>query len=365
MFTPDELARFQRHFTLPEIGPTGQARLRSSAVLVVGAGGLGSPCLLYLAAAGVGRIRVVDPDRVDLSNLQRQIVHGVADIGRWKVESAADRLRALDPAVHVEAVQAALSPGNVHDLLLGCQLVIDATDDPAVRYTIDDACAQAGLPWVYASIHRLEGQICVFDPQTGPGYRDLFPVPPPPALAPSCASAGVLGALPGVLGAMQAARAVRVLLYGPGDLAGRLHLVDPWNMVFHEIRVQRGHRPIPAVQAPVVAWRRLSPRALAAVQPPPRTLDLREQVEIDADPCPFPAERCSPEVAGHQVDSPGPLLLVCQSGRRSSRVAAALVAAGRAGDLTWELDGGLRAWKAASADPTWEGWRRASPANPR
>ena len=238
-FSPLELQRYARHLALPGIGLEGQRRLRDASVLVVGAGGLGSPAALYLAAAGVGRIGIVDFDLVDASNLQRQVLHATADVGRPKVESAAERLRGLNPFVAVEMHQLQLDAGNAGALVARYDIVIDGTDNFAARYVLSDACVRAGRPCVHASIHRFEGQATLLVADGAPCYRCLFREPPPPGTAPSCAEAGVFGVLPGILGTIQAAEAIK-LITGVGDtLAGRLLLVDVARMRFQTVALRR------------------------------------------------------------------------------------------------------------------------------
>jgi adenylyltransferase/sulfurtransferase len=238
-FTPDELRRYGRHLSLPEFGVEGQRRLKRGSVLVVGAGGLGSPVALYLAAAGVGRVGLVDADRVDLSNLQRQLLHGTADVGRPKVDSARDRLADVNPHVAVDAHDAALTRANALDLIARYDVVVDASDNFPTRYLVNDACVLAGRPLVHGSVSRFEGQASVFATPDGPCYRCLFPEPPEPGSVRSCADAGVLGVLPGLVGMIQATEAVK-LLAGIGEtLAGRLLLLDALGMRFRTIALRR------------------------------------------------------------------------------------------------------------------------------
>jgi adenylyltransferase/sulfurtransferase len=234
-----ELRRYARHLLLPEVGLEGQKKLKAARVLAVGAGGLGSPLALYLAAAGVGTLGVVDFDFVDESNLQRQILFGVADVGRAKPEAAAERLRGLNPELTVIPVRERLTSSNALDLLRAFDIVADGTDNFPTRYLVNDACVLSGKPNVYASIYRFEGQASVFAVPGGPCYRCLHPEPPPPGLVPSCAEAGVLGVLPGLLGVIQAAEVVKLILGKGETLAGRLLLVDVLGMRFREIRLKR------------------------------------------------------------------------------------------------------------------------------
>lgn len=235
----DDLLRYGRHLSLDQVGIDGQRRIRRGRVLLVGAGGLGSPAALYLAAAGVGTLGVVDDDLVEVSNLQRQVIHGTGDVGRAKVESAADRLRELNPGVHVEMFRTRLTSGNGMEILRGWDVVLDGTDNFPTRYLTNDACVLLGIPNVFGSILRFEGQASVFATPDGPCYRCLFRDPPPPGLVPTCAEAGVLGVLPGMIGTIQATETLKLLLGAPDTLAGRLLLVDAWRMRFREIALRR------------------------------------------------------------------------------------------------------------------------------
>ena len=235
----EEVRRYSRHLLLPEVGLEGQRRLKAASVLCIGAGGLGSPASMYLAAAGVGTVGIVDADVVDLSNLQRQVVHGTSSLGEPKVLSAARRLADLNPAVRVVPHEARLTRENALALLGGYDLVVDCTDNFATRYLVNDACVLGGRPYVYGSVFRFEGQASVFASPGGPCYRCLFPEPPPPGLVPSCAEGGVLGVLPGIIGSIQANEAIKLLL-GIGDtLAGRLLVFDALELRFREVRLPR------------------------------------------------------------------------------------------------------------------------------
>lgn len=232
-----ESARYRRHVLLPEIGLAGQQRLLASSVLLVGLGGLGSPAALYLAAAGVGRIGLVDMDVVDETNLQRQVIHNTTRIGQSKVESARAAITQLNPDVEVVPIAAHLSAENVLEVADGWDVIIDGADNFDTRYLLNDASVKLGIPVVYGSIFRFEGQISVFDPIVGPTYRDFMPKPPPPELAPNCAEAGVLGVLPGVVGTIQAVEAIKVLLDLGTSLRGRLLTFDAMDMSFREFRI--------------------------------------------------------------------------------------------------------------------------------
>ena len=238
-FTRDELLRYSRHLALPEVGLEGQARLKGASVLIVGAGGLGSPAALYLAAAGIGRLGLVDFDRVDASNLQRQVLYGSASVGRPKLEAARERLADLNPGVRIETHDQRLTSANAMEILAGYDVVLDGADNFATRYLVNDACALLGKPNVHGSIFRFDGQVSVFDAARGPCYRCLYPDPPPPGLVPSCAEGGVLGVLPGVIGVIQGIEAIKLVL-GLGDpLIGRLLLFDALAMRFRELALRK------------------------------------------------------------------------------------------------------------------------------
>lgn len=235
----DEVQRYGRHLTLPEVGKAGQEKLKASSVLIVGAGGLGSPAAMYLAAAGIGRIGLVDFDTVEASNLQRQLLHGTSDVGRSKLASAQDRLRDLNPHVEIELHETQLTSENALGIVDGYDIVADGTDNFPTRYLINDACVLTGTPNVYASIFRFEGQVSVFGTSEGPCYRCAYPEPPPPGLVPSCAEGGVLGVLPGLVGTLQATEVIKMLL-GIGDpLIGRLLLIDTLPMTFRTLKIQK------------------------------------------------------------------------------------------------------------------------------
>lgn len=237
--TREQKQRYSRHLLVPEVGAEGQARLLESRVLFIGAGGLGSPAMLYMAAAGVGTIGIVDFDVVDISNLQRQIVHTMDRVGRKKTESAAEAITALNPDVHVVAHEEMLSGENVARLIEGYDIVLDGTDTFETRYILNDAAVRAGIPVVHASVFRFEGQLTVFAPGEGPCYRCLYPTPPPPELAPGCSVAGVLGVVPGVMGMLQATEALKVLLAIGDPLVGRLLIYDALDGAFSELQLRR------------------------------------------------------------------------------------------------------------------------------
>lgn len=237
--TPAELLRYSRHLSLPGVGIDGQQRLKDARVLIVGAGGLGSPTALYLAAAGVGTIGLVDFDVVDVTNLHRQLLHGTADVGRAKLDSARDRLHDVNPHVQVHLHGVRLEADNALDIMRDYDIVLDGTDNFATRYLINDACVLLGKPNVYASIFRFDGQASVFATANGPCYRCLYPEPPPPGMVPNCAEGGVLGVLPGLLGTIQATEALKLILGVGEPLVGRLLLVDTTSMQFRTLTIAR------------------------------------------------------------------------------------------------------------------------------
>jgi adenylyltransferase/sulfurtransferase len=237
--TTDDLSRYSRHLLLPEVGIEGQQRLKAAKVLCVGTGGLGSPLALYLAAAGIGTLGLVDFDVVDASNLQRQIIHSTKDIGRKKLDSAAEKLTALNPALNVIKHDTMLSSANALEIIKDYDIVADGTDNFPTRYLVNDACVILGKPNAYGSIFRFEGQASVFATEDGPCYRCLYPEPPPPGLVPSCAEGGVLGILPGLVGVIQATEVIKLILGKGSPLIGRLLLVDALNMRFRELKLRK------------------------------------------------------------------------------------------------------------------------------
>jgi len=239
ILSAEELARFNRHIILPQVGLHGQEKLKQAKVLCVGTGGLGSPISLYLSAAGVGTIGLVDFDVVDDSNLQRQIVHSTADIGRPKIESARDTLLGINPYLNVELHGDGITRSNVREIVAQYDIVVDGTDNFPTRYLVNDACVLEGKPLVYASIFQFDGQATVFNHKQGPCYRCLYPEPPPPGLVPSCAEGGVLGVLPGVIGILQATEAVKIILDAGKSLSGRLLLYDALDMKFREMKLHK------------------------------------------------------------------------------------------------------------------------------
>ena len=363
----DEVLRYSRHLVLPDVGVEGQRRIKAARVLLVGAGGLGSPAALYLAAAGVGTLGLVDFDVVDISNLQRQIVHGTSSVGRSKLESARARIQDLNPHVQVETHETRLTSANALDILDGYDIVVDGTDNFATRYLTNDACVLLGKPNVYGSIFRFDGQASVFATLDGPCYRCLFPTPPPPGQVPSCEEGGVLGVLPGLVGTIQATETLK-LIVGVGEtLVGRLLLIDALHMRFHTVRIQRdptcpacGTREItslidydeycgtsPSIHSSTQAESvDLTPNELAqrlADQEDFALIDVREPYEWEIGR--IPGARLIPlgslRHAMGSLDAAREIVVYCRSGVRSADAARVLRAAGfRALNLT----GGILRW---------------------
>ena len=235
----EEIQRYSRHLIMPEVGMSGQKKLKAASVLLIGTGGLGSPLAMYLAAAGIGRLGLVDYDIVDYTNLQRQIIHGTKDVGRSKLQSAKETILDINPHVQVDSYEVPLTSANALEILAPYDIIIDGTDNFPTRYLTNDACVLLGKPNVYGSIFRFEGQASVFYADEGPCYRCLFPEPPPPGLVPSCAEGGVLGVLPGTIGAIQATEAIKLIIGQGQSLIGRLLLYDALDMTFDEVRLRK------------------------------------------------------------------------------------------------------------------------------
>ena len=379
----DELQRYSRHLLLPEVGEAGQRRLSRARVLCVGAGGLGSPVALYLAAAGVGQLGLVDFDRVDASNLQRQLLHGTADVGRRKTDSARDRLRDLNPHVHVETYDAQLTSANAMEILGGYDVVVDGTDNFQTRYLTNDACVLLGVPNVYGSVLRFEGQASVFATADGPCYRCLFREPPPPGMVPSCAEGGVLGVLPGLIGTIQATETIKLLLGIGQTLTGKLLLVDALRMQFRTIELRRdpdcpacGTREIrelidyeafcgtkassePTREAEAAGPERgevgrMAPAELAArlgAAGAPLVIDVREPYEVRV--ATFAGAQTVPlgqfaDAAG-SFDPEREVVLLCHHGMRSLQAARYLAQQGFR--RVWNLEGGIDRWS-LEVDPS-------------
>ncbi|HMQ47495.1 MAG TPA: molybdopterin-synthase adenylyltransferase MoeB [Saprospiraceae bacterium] len=358
--TPTEMNRYARHLVLPNFGLEAQMRLKQSSVLVIGAGGLGSPILLYLAAAGVGCLGIVDFDRVDLSNLQRQVLYDETDIGAWKAERAAQKLQQLNSDIQVKPHCTRLSRENALELFAPYDLIIDGSDNFPTRYLANDAAVLAGKPYVYGAIYRFEGQVAVFnalrsDGSRGPNYRDLHPTPPPPELVPNCQEGGVLGVLPGIIGSMQAMEAIKLLAGLPCALDGRLFLYDAleWRTMTIEIPKNPAVKIAELVDyeifcglTPAIAA--LSPHDLKArlqANEPLQLIDVRENHErvkghigglhIPLAALPDQLERIDPS---HTV------VVYCQSGKRSER-ALQIIANNIQVPRLYHLAGGIAAWE--------------------
>ena len=399
----DEIARYSRHIIMPEVGLEGQRRLKASSVLLIGTGGLGSPLALYLAAAGVGRIGLVDYDVVDSSNLQRQVIHGQSTVGALKVDSAEQRLRDLNPTVQIEKHNVPLTSANALALFAPYDVIIDGTDNFPTRYLVNDACVKLGKPNVYGSIFRFEGQVSVFYAKEGPCYRCMFPAPPPPGLVPSCAEGGVLGILPGTIGTLQATEGIKLLLGIGQPLIGKMLLYDALDMTFTTVKVRKAPNcpvcSLPAEQVELIDYEQfcgmpahdrsefgrraangdsapvegISVRALKArldAGDRPVVLDVRNPMEWDISrldgalsgvryiPKPQIEDAVNAVLAGRarpedtvlaEIPSNGEVIVHCRSGVRSADVIRALRRAGYTNRLL-NLEGGILAW-ADEIDP--------------
>jgi sulfur-carrier protein adenylyltransferase/sulfurtransferase len=369
--SPEERLRYARHLILPEVGPSGQERLRSARVLLVGAGGLGSPAALYLAAAGIGTLGLVDFDVVDASNLQRQVLHGTPDIGRLKLDSARDRLAAINPHVELRPHPVRLSARNARAIVREYDVVLDGSDNFPTRYLVNDACALEGRPDVYGSVQRFEGQVAVFHAERGSCYRCLFREPPPPGLVPGCSEAGVLGVVPGIIGTLQALEAIKLVLGAGEPLVDRLLLVDGLRMRFRELRLRKdpncpvcGDRPtirdlidydrfcgiLPedqperSMSMPEITPSELKERLDRG--DPLVIVDVREPYEWDIGNLEEYGARLVPlgELADHldELDREAEIVLQCRSGARSAQALLQMRSEGFQRLLN--LKGGILAW---------------------
>ena len=371
-----EIARYSRHLILDEVGVEGQRKLKAARVLTIGTGGLGSPLGLYLAAAGVGTIGLLDFDVVDESNLQRQVIHGTKDVGRLKTASAKDRLSEINPHINIETHETRLSGENALRLFRDYDIVVDGTDNFPTRYLVNDACALLGKPNVYGSIFRFEGQASVFWAAKGACYRCLYPEPPPPGLVPSCAEGGVLGVLPGIVGSIQANEAIKLILGAEGILLNRLLLFDAWKMKFRELKLRKnpscpmcgekptirelidyeefcGMRPKPGVAAG-------GPAQITAKELDARLrhgeliqiIDVREPHEVEIARIPntrlIPLKQVVARSA--EIDASRTTVVHCKGGVRSAQAIKALQEAGFRGTLI-NLQGGINAWS-SEVDPS-------------
>jgi sulfur-carrier protein adenylyltransferase/sulfurtransferase len=363
----EEYARYSRHLILPEVGLEGQKKLKAARVLMIGTGGLGSPLGLYLAAAGVGTLGVVDFDVVDQSNLQRQIIHGTKDVGRPKIESARDRLEDINPNTRIETYETRLTSENALELFREYDVVVDGTDNFPTRYLVNDACVLTGKPNVYGSIFRFEGQASVFWAEKGACYRCLYPEPPPPGLVPSCAEGGVLGVLPGIVGTIQANEVIKVILGAEGILLNRLLLFDAWKMRFRELKLKKNPDcPICGEHATVkelidyeefcglggpveeTALEEISATELSELietNPELQVIDVREPHEFEIARIPNTHLIPLGEVVARarEIDPSRTAVIHCKGGVRSAKAIRALQENGYAGRLI-NLKGGIGAW---------------------
>ena len=366
-FTREEMLRYSRHFVLPEVGISGQHKLKAAKVLLVGAGGLGSPNALYLAASGVGTIGIVDFDSVDLTNLHRQVIHGTPDVGRSKLDSASDSIRAINPNVRVVKHPEMLRSENALDIVKDYDLVVDGTDNFPTRYLVNDACVLLGKTNIYGSIFRFDGQATVFCTPGGPCYRCLYPEPPPPGTVPSCAEGGVLGILPGLIGLIQATETVKIILGVGEPLIGRLLMVDALSMSFKEVRIRRdpdcpicGEHPtvtslidynqfcgIPKQNSPQGPELELDPIELQAMRErhdPLTLIDVREPHEHAINQIPgailIPLGELSARLG--ELDHAALTVVHCQSGMRSAKACEILRSNGF--ERVINLRGGILQW---------------------
>jgi adenylyltransferase/sulfurtransferase len=374
--TTDDLSRYSRHLILPEVGMDGQRRLKAARVLCVGTGGLGSPLALYLAAAGIGTLGLVDFDVVDASNLQRQIIHSTKDIGRKKLDSAEEKLVALNPALNVVKHDTMLSSANALDIIKDYDIVADGTDNFPTRYLVNDACVLLGKPNVYGSIFRFEGQASVFATEHGPCYRCLYPEPPPPGLVPSCAEGGVLGILPGLVGVIQATEAIKLILGKGESLIGRLLLVDALNMRFRELKLRKNPEcPVCGANPTVtklidyqqfcgIVPESKQEKALKNGIPQISVKELKNRIDAGEDVFILdvrePYEYQIANIGGKlipqndvpqrlaEIDRDREIVVQCRSGQRSQRIAEFLQQSGY--QKVTNLAGGILAW-ADEIDP--------------
>jgi adenylyltransferase/sulfurtransferase len=370
--TPQEIQRYARHLIMPEVAMRGQKRLKAAKVLCIGTGGLGSPLSLYLAAAGVGTIGLADFDVVDVSNLQRQIIHFTGDVGRPKITSAEEKLKAINPELTIVRHEHSVDSSNAMNLFAGYDVIVDGTDNFPTRYLVNDACVLLGKPNVYGSIFRFDGQATVFFPPDGPCYRCLYPEPPPPDLVPNCAEGGVLGILPGLIGVVQATETVKLILGAGKPLVGRLLLYDALEMSFREMKVRKNPKcpicgPNPTIRELIdyhefcgvrgaesapgsvngPADGEITPQELNLLlhrTDPPLLLDVRNPEEIAI--CRIAGSTVIPlgELPSrlNELDPARPMVVHCKSGVRSAKAIALLRAAGFA-RLT-NLKGGILGW---------------------
>jgi molybdopterin/thiamine biosynthesis adenylyltransferase/rhodanese-related sulfurtransferase len=367
----EEIARYSRHLIIPDVGVPGQKRLKNAKVLVVGAGGLGSPALLYLAAAGVGTLGILDFDVVDESNLQRQVIHGVSDLGKSKALSAKESIVEINPHVNVILHEERLDSDNALDIFRPYDLILDGTDNFATRYLVNDAAVLLGKPYVWGSIYRFEGQVSVFWDEYGPNYRDLYPVPPPPGMVPSCAEGGVLGVLCASIGSVMVTEAIK-LITGIGEsLLGRLMVYDALEMSYRTIKIRKDPKAEPitqlidydefcgvvsdeAQQAAVGSTITVADlKEMLDAGKDPYLVDVREPVEYEIVKIPggvlVPKDRILSGEALVELPQDKPLVLYCKTGIRSAEALAAVKAAGFRDAV--HVQGGVTAW-ATQVDPS-------------
>jgi adenylyltransferase/sulfurtransferase len=373
----EELNRYSRHLLIPEVGLEGQEKLKAASVLVIGTGGLGSPVAMYLAAAGVGRIGLVDYDVVEFSNLQRQIIHGSAQLDKPKVESARERLLDLNPFIQVDIYNEAFTSANALRIAAGYDLIIDGTDNFPTRYLVNDACVKLGIPNVYGSIFRFDGQVSVFDATEGPCYRCLFPEPPPPGTVPSCAEGGVLGVLPGIIGSLQANEGLKILLGIGETLRGKLLLVNALDLRFDFVKLRKNPDcavcSLPQEQIELIDYEafcgmpahdhdeanmdkrfEIEPKELAELLKngnKPKLIDVREPHELAISQLEgaqlIPLGQLAARLS--ELDTADELVVFCRTGARSGRAVELMISAGFR--KAKNLKGGINAW-AREVDPS-------------
>lgn len=372
----DEVLRYTRHLIIPDVGMEGQRKLKAASVLIVGAGGLGSPLALYLAAAGIGHIGVVDYDVVDSSNLQRQVIHSSAEIGKFKAESAKKRMLEINPYIQVDSIVDAFTSENAPGIAEGYDILADGTDNFPTRYLINDLCVMTGKPYVYGSIFRFEGQVSVFDARQGPCYRCLFPEPPPPGMTISCNEGGVFGILPGTVGTLQATEVLKLVLGIGKPLIGTLLLYDALESEFHRVRLRKNPTcilcgPEPRITqlvdyeeycgvpldnhlpAPIAPENEIEPSDLAQrlqSGAPLQLVDVRQPVEQQISCLPGALNIPYQQLDQHlkELDPQREIVLYCRTGVRSARAVSTLLAAGF--KKVYSLRGGINAW-ARLVDP--------------
>ena len=373
----EEVLRYSRHLLIPEVGLEGQKKLKGSSVLVIGTGGLGSPVAMYLAAAGVGRIGLVDYDVVDFSNLQRQIIHGTSQLQKLKVDSARERLLDINPSIQVDVYNESFTSANALRIAEEYDLIIDGTDNFPTRYLVNDVCVKLGIPNVYGSIFRFDGQVSVFDAKKGPCYRCLFPEPPPPGLVPSCAEGGVLGVMPGIIGSLQASEGLKLLLGIGEPLRGKLLLFNALDMRFDFVKLRKNPHctvcSLPRETIELIDYEafcgvpahdhdevnmdkqfEIEPTELSTLMKngnQPKLIDVREPHELNISQLEgaqlIPLGQLASRLS--ELDSADELIVFCRTGSRSARAVELMVSAGFR--KAKNLKGGINAW-AREVDPT-------------